>query len=140
MMGHVFDDNLREGTPASSRGVIGPVTAGLAKLRGIHGENEAMTPIAPTTAQLIEQECDALKALLLAKNAKYGDSASNPIRIFSKASPVEQILVRIDDKLSRIARSGFAMKASDLVGADEDTVKDLIGYLILLRVVSQKEK
>jgi len=72
--------------------------------------------------------CDEIKNMLLKKNAKYGDSALNPSRVFSKASPIEQLLVRIDDKLSRIQR-GVGLLASD-----EDVVNDLIGYLVLLRI------
>ncbi len=78
--------------------------------------------------------CDDIKNLLLGKNAKYGDSAINPSRIFSKASPVEQILVRIDDKLSRIG------KGIGLVANDEDVVDDLIGYLVLLKIAQRREK
>jgi ATP-dependent helicase/DNAse subunit B len=76
---------------------------------------------------LIEEECDAVKSLLLEKNAKYGNSAIQPKRIFSKQNSIEQIKVRIDDKLSRIQNMGTEK-------TDEDTVKDLIGYLILLKV------
>ena len=76
----------------------------------------------------IESTCDSIKQLLLNKNAKYGNSALNPVRVFSKADNVEQLLVRIDDKLSRIAR-GAGME-----GTDEDTLNDLIGYLILLKI------
>ena len=79
----------------------------------------------------IEQTCDNIKKLLLDKNAKYGNSALNPVRVFSKADNVEQLLVRIDDKLSRIAR-GAGMEATD-----EDTLNDLIGYLILLKIAKQ---
>ena len=42
--------------------------------------------------------CDSIKAILMEKNRKYGDSAINPIRVFSKASNIEQILVRIPRK------------------------------------------
>lgn len=77
------------------------------------------------TQDAIAAECDAIKAMLLEKNRSYGDSALNPIRIFSRANTDEQLLVRIDDKLSRIARGN---------DYNEDTVADLIGYLILLRV------
>lgn len=77
----------------------------------------------------IEQTCDSIKQLLLDKNAKYGNSASNPVRIFSKANSQEQLLVRIDDKLSRIARG------AGMDGTDEDTLNDLIGYLILLKII-----
>lgn len=76
----------------------------------------------------IAAACDSIKDLLLAKNAKYGDSALSPVRVFSKSSTVEQILVRIDDKISRIQR------AEGLVEKDEDVVQDLIGYLILLQI------
>jgi len=72
--------------------------------------------------------CDDIKELLLEKNRKYGDSALNPNRIFSKADAVEQILVRIDDKLNRI------QKGAGLLANDEDVVSDLIGYLVLLKI------
>lgn len=75
---------------------------------------------------LIAAECEALKTMLLAKNAQYGNSALEPLRVFSTASPVEQLLVRLDDKLSRIARGNGE--------GNEDAEADLLGYLILLRV------
>jgi hypothetical protein len=61
--------------------------------------------------------------MLDSKNQQYGNSASEPMRVFSRASAEEGILVRIDDKLSRIARGR---------NDHEDTVRDLIGYLALL--------
>ena len=82
------------------------------------------------TQQMIGKECDDIKALLLQKNEEYGDSAVNPIRIFSSADSVEQIKVRIDDKLSRLSNKG----PKSIV---EDTTSDLIGYLILLRVAEK---
>ena len=72
--------------------------------------------------------CDQIKELLLEKNYKYGDSALNPSRIFSKADATEQILVRIDDKLNRI------QKGAGLLANDEDVINDLIGYLVLLKI------
>ena len=80
----------------------------------------------------IANVCDDIKTLLLEKNAKDGDSALNPIRILSKASATEQILVRIDDKLNRIKQGG-------ILEDDEDVVVDLIGYFILLKVATQNE-
>lgn len=80
-------------------------------------------------AELISDECDELKAVLLTKNARYGNSALEPLRVFSKASAVEQILVRLDDKLSRIARG----TGED----DEDVIQDLLGYLVLYRVAQR---
>ena len=83
-------------------------------------------PGEPKTPELIAKVCDDLKELLLAKNRKYGDSALNPKRIFSRASAEEQLNVRIDDKISRIM--------SGQSDEDEDPELDLLGYLILKRV------
>ena len=78
--------------------------------------------------------CDDIKELLIHKNRKYGNSALKPCRVFSKASPVEQLLVRIDDKLNRI------MQGAGLLAEDEDVVNDLIGYLVLLKIGMNDEK
>jgi len=78
-------------------------------------------------ALLIAKTCDDIRDLLLKKNQAYGNSALNPVRIFSKASTKEQILVRIDDKLNRIKQGNSSLD-------DEDVIQDLVGYLILLRV------
>jgi hypothetical protein len=83
-----------------------------------------------TTQLQIATFCDQIKELLLRKNRQYGDSALNPVRIFSKADATEQIKVRLDDKLSRLA-SG---QADD----DEDVILDLVGYLVLLRVAQRR--
>jgi hypothetical protein len=80
-----------------------------------------------SSTKLIATKCDELKDLLISKNLKYGDSALNPSRIFSSASTIEQLKVRIDDKINRIKNSG-------VLSNDEDTVMDLAGYLILLRI------
>jgi len=78
------------------------------------------------TQRKIIEVCEEIKEILLEKNRCYGDSALNPLRIFSNANVIEQLNVRIDDKLSRIQR-GSEYK-------DDDTELDLIGYLILKRV------
>ena len=78
--------------------------------------------------------CDDIKELLIHKNRKYGNSALKPNRIFSKCSATEQLLVRIDDKLNRI------MKGAGLLATDEDVVKDLIGYLVLLKISMESDK
>ena len=86
------------------------------------------------TQEEISAVCNDIKELLLYKNKQYGDSALNPSRIFSKASAVEQILVRIDDKLNRI------QKGAGLIGEDEDVIQDLIGYLVLLKIGLKHQK
>ena len=78
--------------------------------------------------------CDDIKELLIHKNRKYGNSALKPCRVFSKSSPVEQLLVRIDDKLNRI------MQGAGLLADDEDVINDLIGYLVLLKIGMNDEK
>lgn len=87
-------------------------------------------PAEKTVAQQITEECAGLRDMLLEKNRAYGNSALDPLRVFSKASSVEQILVRIDDKLSRLARGA---------AAGEDVELDLLGYLILLRIARKTE-
>jgi uncharacterized protein (DUF302 family) len=74
----------------------------------------------------IAEVCDEIKELLLEKNRKYGNSALNPCRIFARSDRLEQIRVRIDDKLNRIK--------NEQGDEDEDVVKDLIGYLVLYTV------
>lgn len=76
----------------------------------------------------IAQTCDQIKELLIAKNIQYGNSALEPVRIFSRASTDEQLRVRLDDKLSRLARG------DESIENDDDVLLDLIGYLVLLRI------
>lgn len=78
------------------------------------------------TQQVIRNVCDNIQDMLIKKNESYGDSAIDPIRLFSKAENTEQIKIRIDDKLSRISRG------SEFYG--DNDIDDLIGYLILLKV------
>ena len=85
------------------------------------------------TEQLIEEMCESMKNLLIEKNRNYGDSATNPSNVFSDGSAVDSICARIDDKLMRIQNKGINDKT-------EDTISDLIGYLILLKVAMFKEK
>ena len=68
-----------------------------------------------------------IKDLLIEKNKKYGNSALEPLGVFSQLSAKEGLLVRIDDKLKRI-------KNGRLDRDDEDVINDLIGYLVLLKI------
>jgi len=74
-------------------------------------------------------ECLDIAEMLIKKNISYGNSALDPVRIFSKADPKEQLMVRLDDKLSRI-------KNQESFPGDND-IDDLIGYLILLKVAKE---
>lgn len=71
-----------------------------------------------------------IEKILLDKNRKYGNAVLEPKRIFSKANTIEQIKVRLDDKLSRIM--------SGAQDEDEDVEFDLIGYLLFLRIARHK--
>jgi hypothetical protein len=75
----------------------------------------------------VTQVLENIRETLLTKNRKYGDSALNPSRIFAKSDAVEQIKVRIDDKLKRIQNR-----------QDEDVETDLLGYLVLLKIAKRK--
>ena len=78
-----------------------------------------------TFAAQVNATLDGIGTMLIEKNAAYGNSALAPVRVFSRASTEEQLLVRIDDKLSRLARGA---------AAGEDVVRDLVGYLVLLLI------
>ena len=80
-----------------------------------------------TTRDLIVEESEAVTKLLILKNEACGDSALNPANIFARGDAVENLSARIDDKLMRIKMRGIDDNT-------EDTVQDLIGYLILLKV------
>ncbi len=85
------------------------------------------------SAYRITKATNEVRDLLLEKNAAYGDSALKPANIFAKGSAVDNIACRIDDKLMRIKNKG-------LNDATEDTIQDLIGYLILLKIAIEDER
>lgn len=75
---------------------------------------------------------DGIHEMLEEKNTAYGDSALNPLRLFSRADAVESLCVRIDDKINRIKNRGITPDT-------EDSVQDLIGYLVLLQVARKRK-
>ena len=83
--------------------------------------------MAKSTSDLIRKIGGDIIELLLEKNEAYGDTANNPPKIFSKLDAIDGIRARIDDKLSRIKNRGINDQT-------EDSVSDLIGYLILLKI------
>ena len=82
----------------------------------------------------VERETSQLRDMLIAKNRAYGNSALEPVRVFAPEglTASAQIRVRLDDKLSRLARGGEY--------AGDDTVLDLLGYLVLLRIAERLER
>lgn len=81
-------------------------------------------------ANEVDQVLREIRTMLIAKNEAYGDAALNPVRIFSKADVMEQLKVRIDDKLSRLARGQ---------NAGEDVIHDLTGYLVMYRIAANRK-
>jgi hypothetical protein len=84
------------------------------------------------TEDQIDLVVGEIRDMLIAKNRAYGDSALEPVRVFSKAENIEQLYVRIDDKLSRVKRG------HEYPG--DDTISDLIGYLVLLLVAKERDE
>jgi len=113
--------------PAASKKAPAKKPAAVVVNHRVSSESSAAVVEAPASdfAAKVRSELDAIGTMLIAKNAAYGNSALAPVRVFSRASTEEQLLVRIDDKLSRLARGA---------AAGEDVVRDLVGYLVLLLI------
>lgn len=79
------------------------------------------------TQEKIKEITNAMRELLLYKNQKYGDSALKPKRIFHKGNNLTSILIRLDDKLSRV------MENNEQLPRIND-VADIIGYCTLLLI------
>tara|TARA_R110002020_G_scaffold105819_5_gene246567 strand:+ start:986 stop:1417 length:432 start_codon:yes stop_codon:yes gene_type:complete len=75
----------------------------------------------------LDKVVERIVNLLKEKNTAYGNTALNPPNVFSKLDSTEAICARLDDKLSRIKNKGINDKT-------EDTVDDIIGYLLLLKM------
>jgi len=85
------------------------------------------TRMTPPFAIQVEEVLEQIQKMLIEKNRKYGNSALEPLGVFSQLSAKQGLLIRIDDKLKRI-------KNGSLEKDDEDVVNDLIGYLVLLKI------
>jgi len=84
------------------------------------------------TNEKIKDYCLELSKFLIQKNIDYGNSLQNPISIFQQ-NKIDGILGRIDDKLNRIKTVGINDKT-------EDSIEDLIGYLIHLKIMLDVEE
>lgn len=90
-----------------------------------------MAKILTDTQKKIIETCKAIQGILLTKNIRYGNSALEPIKCFYKGNNTNSILIRLDDKLSRIKNSEY-LRLNDIF--------DLIGYLILYLVSQNIDK
>lgn len=94
-------------------------------------EEASMLPLYSDTQQNMSHVLDSMRDLLIYKNNKYGNSALEPMDVFTRhvcdqnTAGLNSILVRLDDKLKRIQNADELRK---------NDVSDLIGYLTLLCV------
>ena len=84
------------------------------------------------TNELLENELQRLRDLLIEKNDQYNDSLQHPISTFHRGDVVSGICARLDDKLGRIRQAGIT---EDTI----DTIDDLVGYLVHLRIALRKK-
>ena len=81
-------------------------------------------------ANNLDKVTSEIVELLKSKNKAYGNTALAPVKIFSRLDATEALCARIDDKIMRIKNKGINDQT-------EDTVDDLIGYLLLLKMSMQ---
>ena len=95
-------------------------------VKNFHYDDLYLHAVSAPAGHKILNACLEVAQMLIEKNISYGNSALDPIRIFSTADSTEQLKVRIDDKLNRVKNNqGFA--------GDND-IDDLIGYLLLYKI------
>lgn len=83
-----------------------------------------------TFEQNVRRILDGVADIVVARNKEYGNSALDPVQVFSKSGRMEQLKVQLDHKLSRIARGG---------DPGIDTLRDLIGYEVLYIMAMETE-
>jgi len=128
MLEDVVASSLIKGnTPFST----GELKANADALFAIKSEEASKLPLYSDTQQDMQHVLDSMKDLLVYKNNKYGNSALEPMDVFTRhvcdqnTAGLNSILVRLDDKLKRIQNAEELRK---------NDCSDLIGYLTLLCV------
>lgn len=76
---------------------------------------------------------DATKNLLLHKNEKYGDSALNPLGVFTDGDARVNLGARMEDKLMRLKEVGMTTESID-------TLYDLQGYITLMIIAIERHE
>jgi hypothetical protein len=103
-----------------------------ADVNQFHCDDLHLHAAAAPSGHKIWTKCHEIAQMLIEKNISYGDSALSPIRTFAQSDGIEQIKVRIDDKLNRIKNN------QGYVG--DNDIDDLIGYLVLLKIAIEKNR
>lgn len=85
----------------------------------------------PTFKSLLTEVLDEYRDFLLEKDTQYGSFYLNPLNALkTNLTPQQRIKARLEEKLSRL------MNGTD----DENTLEDILGLLIHLRVVDKMDK
>ncbi len=71
-------------------------------VKNFHYDDLYLHAVSAPAGHKILNACLEVAQMLIEKNISYGNSALDPIRIFSTADSTEQLKVRIDDKLNRV--------------------------------------
>lgn len=79
----------------------------------------------------VDRILDHAKTMLVEKHKSYGRSALDPVRIFANSDRMEQLYVRLDDKLARV-KNGHEYPG-------DDTLMDILGYVTLILVARETE-
>lgn len=98
----------------------------IGQIRSI-GEQLGISSFEQNVRRILEGVADTV----VQKNLAYGNSALNPIRVFSRTDRMEQLYTRLDDKLSRV------QKGHEYPG--DDTIQDIIGYCTLILIAREGE-
>ena len=112
--------------------LFGEDKAEIQRLQQLLNEEDAYRNINSDSEHQIKEVTNQLQELLIKKNRAYGNSALEPLNVFSKQNAVDSLCARLDDKLSRIKNKGLNDKT-------EDTLFDLAGYLILLIIAKNEQ-
>lgn len=83
----------------------------------------------PDTAYRIIFECLSLAEFLIGKNNSYGDAIRHPKNLLSDLTPIEGLMARIDEKLTRLINKQHY--------PGDDDIKDVTGYFIFLSILEQ---
>lgn len=93
----------------------------MAKNEVENSKKEALTDFETKKKEVLTAICK----VLVTKNQRYGNSALSPTKIFYKGNKSDAILIRLNDKMSRVQNSQ-ELRKNDLY--------DIVGYLFLYRI------
>lgn len=112
--------------PADAKNENTPLTELLWDEGGKWDTLTALAKEAPAGTEILFAGLDVVE-MLLEKNISYSNSAMDPLNVLSNATPEDQIKMHIDNKLTRLKYQKEFQ--------NEDSLKDLAGYVILLMVL-----